>query len=207
MFQENIMPSKSKIKGSSFENELAKFLSSLYGESFVRIPNSGAYIGGANTFRKNRLSENQIKSFKGDIVPPDSWIYFNAEAKNYADFPFHQVLTGKCKQLDTWLEQLMVVAEPNDVNILCFKINRKGKFVCVQSKLAWKSNHFIYYSSEKFQDWIIMEFDHFFELNKEVLKGYSSTRISDTKSIIIENADTKSITNLTSNTLLNTIPL
>jgi signal transduction histidine kinase len=79
------MPSKSKNKGSSFEREIATFLSNLYSESFVRIPNSGAYIGGANTHRKNRLSENQIKSFKGDIVPPDSWVYFNAEAKNYAD--------------------------------------------------------------------------------------------------------------------------
>jgi hypothetical protein len=103
------MPSKAKTKGSQFERELAKYLSDLYGESFVRIPNSGAYIGGLNTHRKTNLSENQIKSFKGDIVPPDSWVNFNAEAKNYNDFPFHQVVTGKCKQLETWLDQLLAV--------------------------------------------------------------------------------------------------
>lgn len=200
------MPSKSKIKGSGFENELAKFLSEIYGQSFVRIPNSGAYIGGANTHRKSRLSENQIKSFKGDIVPPDSWTCFNAEAKNYAEFPFHQVITGKCRQLDSWLDQLMMVAEPNDVNILFFKIARKGKFVCVQSKLTWKSDHFLYYTSEKFQDWVIFEFDHFFSQNKEILQTYSTTKISDTKSnLTILTTDTSSITNLSSNTLLTPI--
>jgi hypothetical protein len=202
------MPSKSKNKGSSFEREIATFLSNLYSESFVRIPNSGAYIGGANTHRKNRLSENQIKSFKGDIVPPDSWVYFNAEAKNYADFPFHQVLTGKCKQLDTWLEQLTVVAEPHDVNFLFFKINRKGRFVCVESRLTWKSDNFFYYSSESHKDWIIIEFDHFWQQNKELVQLYSTSKTSDTKSdIILETSDTKSILNLTSNTLLSKIPI
>jgi hypothetical protein len=202
------MPSKSKNKGSSFEREIATFLSNLYGESFVRIPNSGAYIGGANTHRKNRLSENQIKSFKGDIVPPDSWVYFNAEAKNYADFPFHQVLTGKCKQLDTWLEQLTVVAEPHDVNFLFFKINRKGRFVCVESRLTWKSDNFFYYSSESHKDWVIIEFDHFWQQNKELVQLYSTSKTSDTTSdIILETSDTKSILNLTSNTLLSKIPI
>ena len=38
------MPSKSKAKGSSYERELAKFLSEKYNGSFVRVPNSGAYI-------------------------------------------------------------------------------------------------------------------------------------------------------------------
>lgn len=198
------MTAKSKNKGNLFEREIAKYLSDLYGESFVRIPNSGAYIGGANTHRKNRLSENQIKSFKGDIVPPDSWVYFNAEAKNYADFPFHQLLTGKCKQLDTWLEQLTVVAEPHDVNFLFFKINRKGRFVCVESRLTWKSDNFFYYSSESNKDWVIIEFDHFWQQNKELVHIYSTSKTSDTKSnIILETSDTKSILNLTSNTLLN----
>ena len=34
------MPSKSKAKGSSYERELAKFLSEKYNGSFVRVPNS-----------------------------------------------------------------------------------------------------------------------------------------------------------------------
>ena len=59
------MPSKSKIKGSGYEREVAKSLSETYNEPFVRVPNSGAYVGGINNHRKNFLDSNQTKSFKG----------------------------------------------------------------------------------------------------------------------------------------------
>jgi hypothetical protein len=167
------MSSKSKTKGSSYEREVAKFLSDTYKEPFVRVPNSGAYIGGTNSHRKNFLDGNQAKSFKGDITPPDSWSNFNAECKNYADFPFHLVLTGECKQLDTWLEQLLAVEDINDLNILFIKITRKGRYVAVQSKLTWVSDNFVYYTSKKHGDWTIFEFDSFFALNTELLKTYS----------------------------------
>ena len=42
------MPSPQKAKGSGFEREIAKYLSEKYGESFIRAPGSGAYIGGKN---------------------------------------------------------------------------------------------------------------------------------------------------------------
>jgi hypothetical protein len=185
--------SKSKNKGSSFEREVATFMSKLYNESFVRAPHSGAYIGGTNSYRKEYLSENQAKSFKGDIIPPDGWNQFNAEAKSYADFPFHLVLTGECKQLNSWLDQLMAVAESNDVNILFMKFNRKGKFVCVQSKLTWITDQFLYYTSEKYNDWILIEFDHFWKHNKDLFKTYASgANTTDTKSSI-ENLKTKDI--------------
>ena len=63
------MPSKSKAKGSSYERDLAKFLSEKYNGSFVRVPNSGAYIGGSNFHRATNLSEGQVRGFKGDIIP------------------------------------------------------------------------------------------------------------------------------------------
>ena len=43
------MPSPQKQKGSSFEREVAQYLSKLYGESFIRAPGSGAYVGGRLT--------------------------------------------------------------------------------------------------------------------------------------------------------------
>jgi len=165
--------SKSKNKGNSFERELATFLSKQYSDSFVRAAHSGAYIGGTNTHRKERLSENQIKSFKGDIIPPDTWSHFNAECKSYADFPFHLLLTGDCKVIDAWIDQLMDVADEDDVNLLFMKFNRKGRYVCVQSKLTWVSDNFVYYTSKKHGDWTIFEFDSFFALNTELLKTYS----------------------------------
>lgn len=187
------MPSPQKQKGSSFERDVAQYLSKLYGESFIRAPGSGAYVGGKNQSRTEFLHEGQIRSFKGDIVPGQSFVKFNAECKSYADFPFHLVLTGECKQLNSWLDQLMAVAEPNDVNILFMKFNRKGKFVCVQSKLTWITDQFLYYTSEKYNDWILIEFDHFWKYNKDLFKTYASgANTTDTKSSI-ENLKTKDI--------------
>lgn len=175
------MSSPSKNKGSSFEREVAKFLSDLYQESFIRAPGSGAYVGGKNQSRKEFLHEGQIRSFKGDIVPGQSFKDFNAECKSYADFPFHLLFSGNCKVLDTWLDQMMDVAEPNDVNILFMKFNRKGKFVVVQSKYTWVTDQFFHYSSSKHNDWLIIEFEHFFRHNKDLLKSYSSSSLNSSQ--------------------------
>jgi len=182
------MPSASKVKGSSFEREIAKYLSDQYGESFIRAPGSGAYVGGKNQTRTQILHEGQVRSFKGDIVPGESFDLLNVECKSYADFPFHQVLAGSCLQLEEWLDQLMTVAEPNDLNVLFMKFNRKGKFVCVPSKYTWVTDQFMYYTSSKHHDWVIIEFNHFFKLNSDLFKAYSGSK--DTKS---DNTDTTSI--------------
>lgn len=184
------MPSPQKQKGSSFEREIATFLSNLYGESFIRAPGSGAYVGGKNQLRKEFLHENQIRSFKGDIVPGQSFTLFNAECKSYKDFPFHLVLSEDCKTLDNWIDQLLTVSEQNDLNILFLKFNRKGKYVVVQTKLTWVTDRFIYYSSKKYGDWLLIEFEHFFQHNKELVKAYSQNK--DTKSTI-ENLEIKNI--------------
>ena len=89
------MASKSKTKGKGFEREVCNILSELYNDNFERVPHSGAFVGGQNAVRKSTLTENQIKAFKGDIIPPDHWNYFNCECKNYADFPFHHLLQEK----------------------------------------------------------------------------------------------------------------
>lgn len=175
------MPSPQKQKGSGYEREVAKFLSEKYGESFIRAPGSGAYVGGKNQVRKEILHEGQVRSFKGDVVPGHSFKNMNIECKFYKDFPFHLLLTGECKVLDGWLDQLLDVADPDDVNILFMKFNRKGQYVAVQSKLTWVSDNFLYYTSKKYGDWLIFEFDSFFNLNTSLLKTYS-TGSSDTKS-------------------------
>lgn len=172
--------SKSKNKGNAYERVVAKFLSELYNESFVRAAHSGAYIGGLNTHRKDTLSENQIKSFKGDVIPPDDWVRFNAEAKSYADFPFHLLLTGECKQLDSWLDQLLDVEDEGDLNILFMKFNRIGQYVAVQPKNTWIVDNYTFYASKKYGDWLITELDSFFKNNKDLVKSYSGS--SDTKS-------------------------
>ena len=174
------MSSPQKNKGSGFEREIAKYLSDKYGESFIRAPGSGAYVGGKNQSRTEVLHEGQIRSFKGDIVPGQSFVKMNVECKFYADFPFHLMLTGECKVIDAWIGQLMDVADPDDLNILFMKFNRKGQYVAVQGKLTWKADNCLFYSSPTYGDWVVMEHSSFFKNNAELVKSYSGT--SDTKS-------------------------
>jgi hypothetical protein len=183
----NSMPSPQKAKGSGFEREIAKYLSEKYGESFIRAPGSGAYIGGKNQSRTQILHEGQIRSFKGDIVPGQTFTKMNVECKFYADFPFHLLLSGECKVIDGWLEQLMDVADPDDCNILFMKFNRKGRYIAVQSKLTWVTDNFLYYTSPKLGDWIIMEFDSFFLNNSTLLKAYSGSTDTTSNQTVTKN--------------------
>ncbi|SVA75152.1 uncharacterized protein METZ01_LOCUS128006 [marine metagenome] len=166
------MPSKSKIKGSSFEREIAKELSDLYNESFIRTPASGAYVGGSNVVRKNFLSEGQVQSFRGDIIPPDDWKYFNVECKSYADFPFHQFLCqGDIRLLDEWIEQILEVAEEKDLNLLILKFNRKGKYIGFQEHLL--NSSFYTYRHINYKGWIFTGYNDFMEQNNGSIKYLS----------------------------------
>lgn len=168
------MPSPSKQKGSGWEREISIFLSSLYNESFIRTPSSGAYVGGKNSSRKEFLHEGQIRAFKGDIIPPSTWQYFNAEAKFYKEFPWHQLYTSKCAILDSWIQQQFDAADPGDFNILFLKFNRQGRFVAVESKFLGEvsnlHNYMYYHSTVTKSTWIITNFEHFFEYNKDFIR-------------------------------------
>lgn len=167
------MTSKSKNKGNSWERDVAKHLTNLYGETFIRAPGSGAYVGGSNTKRKEYLHEGQIRSFKGDIIPGQSFPKFNAECKSYADFPFHQLFNGSCKQLDAWLDQLLEASDDQDFNILIMKFNRKGKFVAVQFDQYYEVPLFVeYHMLYQYRDyrWAIMDYDRFWALNSEFVR-------------------------------------
>jgi hypothetical protein len=164
------MPSPSKQKGNSFERTVADFLTNLYNEKFIRAPGSGAYVGGKNTHRKQLLHEGQIRNFKGDIVPGESFPRLNAECKSYQDFPFHQLFSGSVKILESWINQCMDVADEGDFNILFMKFNRKGQYVAVQAEPnhtnLFFTRHFNYASAHH-GHWFIMKHDLFWELNSD----------------------------------------
>jgi len=170
------MGSKSKAKGKSWERDFAGFLSTLYGESFIRVPHSGAYIGGKNNVRKEFLHEGQIRSMKGDITPPADWKHFNVECKSYADFPFHQLFTeGKIALLDSWIDQTMDVADAGDFSFIVMKFNRKGKYVAFpyQNFPDIKTHRHIRYDSTNHGAWAFTGFDEFFNLNKDAIRQLS----------------------------------
>jgi hypothetical protein len=168
------LPSKGKTKGNGYEREVADFLSNLYGESFVRVPNSGAFIGGKNNHRKTNLSEQQIRGFKGDIIPGPSFPNLNLEAKFYKDFAFHQVIQGSCAQLDDWINQILTTCDKSDINILAMKFNRKGSYIAYQAhnKSLNPGSTYTTYCNPKTSHgtWIILEFNNFWHLNSSHIK-------------------------------------
>lgn len=168
------MPSKGKAKGNGWEREVADFLSTLYNQPFVRVPNSGAFIGGKNSHRKTNLSEQQIRGFKGDIIPGPDFPKLNLEAKFYKDFAFHQVMQGNCAQLDDWINQILNTCDESDINILAMKFNRKGSFVAYQAhhKLLDPGSTYTTYCNLKksYGTWIIQEFNNFWQLNSNQIK-------------------------------------
>lgn len=165
------MASKSKNKGKGFEREVCKILGELYEDNFERVPHSGAFVGGINASRKSTLTENQIKAFKGDIIPPDDWKYFNCECKNYADFPFHHLLQDKAiPVLEMWLEQTLDAHDENDIDLLFMKFDRKGIYFAFPTNInqhLLTSRHTIY-DSEKYGSWVITFWTDFIKIPNNI---------------------------------------
>jgi len=164
------MSSKSKNKGKSWERDVCIFLSKLYVDSFIRVPGSGAFIGGSNQFRKEYLSEEQIKLSRGDIIPPVKYPYFLAECKNYAEFPFHQLIAkNSIKLLDTWIEQVEHdVTSEKDVWLLFIKITRKGQYVLFNTEYLG-DKLFQLPHGVKYKKYWFCEMEYFFKCFKDEL--------------------------------------
>lgn len=145
------MAKKSKEKGKAGERFFCNLLSKHLGGSFVRVPNSGAFIGKTNRKRILDLSSSQVLINRGDIIPPDHLPNLIVECKFYKNFEFHQLLQPKgIKILDKWIKQASSDAGPKTFWILLFKINRRGEFVVYDKRLfpeAELSNHVIYDSN------------------------------------------------------------
>ena len=181
------MSSKSKNKGKSWERDVCLFLSELYNQSFIRVPGSGAFIGGSNQFRKETLSEEQIKLSRGDIIPPQNYPYFLAECKNYAEFPFHSLVSNSSiALLDTWIEQVEHdVTDENDLWLLFIKITRKGQFVLFDMNL-FDDDYFKGFltSGVKYRNYWMCEMKWFFDCYKDELEmRWKSGREKDKHSI------------------------
>lgn len=131
------MAINSRDKGKSAERELCKILEAAFTGSFIRSANSGAFVGGKNSFRKENLSANQIRGQKADIIPPDFMPKFVVESKFYKEFPYHQLICGSVPLLDGWVNQNLECCDDNDFWMVAFKTNRKP-WMAVISADHWK---------------------------------------------------------------------
>jgi len=113
------MPSKSKTKGSSAEREVAKLLSTWFGQEFKRVPNSGALRWGGASW------------VYGDLLPPESFPGI-IESKHYANVDLDGLLRLKVQDsnpLGWWLQVVSDVAR-------CYQ----DTGMALQPILVWKAN-------------------------------------------------------------------
>ena len=162
----------SKNKGKSYERDVANHLSSITGLSFLRVPNSGAYVGGGNFFRTEQLSQEQVGMFEGDIITPKEWNHVRIECKWYKSFSWHQLFNATGEGvLNSWIKQAEQGTKP--LWFLCFKINHCGEFIVFNSKFndsfTLPLNILKYCPNEKFLEtgYTLVSKDMFFEFNKD----------------------------------------
>jgi hypothetical protein len=148
------MANKNKNKGKSFERQICAILTSFFGVNFQRVPNSGAFVGGKNTFRYDTLTEEQKLLADGDIIVPAELNHISMECKSYKDFSFSGLFLGKNALLDSWIEQSENTKKTKW--LLFFKINNKGIFVVYDtSKFSLqmqKENYHMYKNKYVVQD-------------------------------------------------------
>ena len=157
------MPSAAKQKGNAWERDVAKDLSETFNENFIRVPNSGAYTGGANVFRIDQLTEQQRRMMDGDIMVPPCLSRYKIECKNYKAFDFHQ-LFNENKTLDKWIKQ----AEFGLLWFLVIKVTRKGSFILFRKEI---SKHFSYKNYLSYKDkYVITDYKEFWQVNADAIR-------------------------------------
>lgn len=164
------MAAKSKRKGKNGEREICKIFETIFGGSWQRVFSSGAFVGGKNAYRKEFLSDGQVKNAKADIVPPDE-MNIVIESKAYGTFPWHQLIQQKpILMLEAWLEEIYNCLDSDDFWLLCVKIDRKGWFVLFDpnfTKFKY-GNHAMYFSPKYKIHYIITStLEQFLENNKD----------------------------------------
>ena len=167
------MPTKGKSKGNQGELKIAKFLTETFESKFLRVPNSGAAIGGANAHRKAQMDSEQIAMFKSDIIPPSSMRKLVVESKFYKDFPFHKLGTDQnIAQLDKWIEQTLETVDPGDLWFVIVRINHKGSFAVFDHA---HFDNFVVNNHVRYQNYVWVDFESFFLRNKLKIAELSAT--------------------------------
>lgn len=167
------MANASKNKGKSWEREIAKHFTAIYGVNFQRVPNSGAFVGGINASRIVNLTPEQLLLASGDIILPKFLSHITLEGKFYKDFNFESLLINN-QQLDGWIEQAAVGGK---IPFVLFKINRRGGFVVfpssIKEKLLVEGSHLNYWVTKKDSPaagcYTIVKMEGFFEKNKNAI--------------------------------------
>ncbi len=161
---------KSKNKGKQFERTVCKIFESVYNEQFIRVPNSGAFIGGSN-INNIKITENgqNLSYFRGDIIPPKKYEKLIIECKKRAKIDLYSIITGNITEIKEWLKQLYNDYRPDEqfIRLLIISANSKKPLVVFNSK---------YHLEYTFQNYLIIQIDNIIE---NLSKDFIITELSD----------------------------
>lgn len=159
------MANANKNKGKSLEREVAKELTEVFGINFERVWSSGAFTGGKNSFRVQKLTPEQALLSSGDILMPMELKHMAIECKFYKDFSWQSVFENN-ETLNKWIEQAK--GSENKLWFLVMKFNNQGKFVVYDytqfDSVLGDGNHFMYKGR-----YVITRYDNFFTENKDTI--------------------------------------
>lgn len=168
------MPSAGKNKGNTGERMIASFLTELYNAKFIRVPNSGAFLGGANHHRQQLMDSGQIASFRADIIPPSDMRGLVIESKFYKEFPFSKLVKNeKIPLLDGWIKQLGENVTSRDFSLVVFRINRQGSFAVFHEK--WLPE-LVVGNHARYLDYVVCDFHDLFTVNRDKIREITFTQ-------------------------------
>jgi len=129
----------SKQKGSSFEGQVAKRLSAALAPlTFIRVPGSGARVGGKNFQLFGKMFGSQaMKIFVGDVVPTNEsdvnlQFKFSIECKSYkTSDSFESIVSGTANIFKWMMESVVDAAKVDRVPMLICKWNHTPTYVVV----------------------------------------------------------------------------
>lgn len=158
------MANANKNKGKSLEREVAHELTEVFGLNFERIWSSGAFTGGKNAFRLQKLTPEQALLSTGDILMPMELSHVQMECKFYKDFSWQAVFENN-ETLNGWIEQ--AIGTTGNLWFLIMKFNNQGKFVVFDTTNSFTiptQSHFLYKGK-----YTICRYDGFFAANKQTI--------------------------------------
>lgn len=123
------MSNKSKNKGKGFERQVAALFTDALGGCWMRVPNSGAGVGGVNAYRLVGMDNQMTRIMSGDIIVPQKYFGLEIECKVRAAFNFaHLFREEGNKELEAWIDQAW--QHNPRVGLLVFKANNTPVLVC-----------------------------------------------------------------------------
>jgi Holliday junction resolvase len=147
----------SKKKGNRVEREMAKILSDRFGQTFKRVPASGA-IG--TQLHGIDIREDAQEILSGDLICPKKFT-FSVEVKSRESFNFWDLIADDTiNEIDDWIMQAEgdAIASKKEPLII-FKANNRKPFVLFPKRL--KGGKLIY------GDYTILRMDYFLKIEDE----------------------------------------